>query len=115
MKFQKKNDEYQKAITEGNTKFPQNVKFKVEISKNFFTEAVGHVNGANAILKAAIDKVNTKKFKDAKDPGYIAEMERAKKEFALAITSLDKTLEYNPADDKAKALKETCDKQLKAL
>jgi len=115
LKFQKKNDEYQKAITEGNTKFPQNTKFKVEISKNFYVEAVSHVNGANAILKAAIDKINTKKFKDAKDPGYIAEMEKAKKEFALAIASLDKTLEYNPADDKAKALKETCDKQIKTL
>ena len=115
LKFQKKNDEYQKAITEGNTKFPQNVKFKVEISKNYFAEAVGHVNAANAILKAAIDKINTKKFKDAKDPGYVAEMGKAKKEFALAITSLDKTLEYNPADDKAKALKETCDKQIATL
>ena len=73
------------------------------------------MNAANAILKAAIDKINTKKFKDAKDPGYVAEMGKAKKEFALAITSLDKTLEYNPADDKANALKETCDKQIATL
>jgi tetratricopeptide (TPR) repeat protein len=114
-KFQKKNDEYQKAITEGNTKYPENVKFKGEISQNFFVEAVSHVNGANAILKAAIDKINTKKFKDAKDPGYVAEMDKAKKEFALAVTSLDKSLEFNPANDKAKALKETCEKQIKTL
>lgn len=114
-KIQKNNDAYLAAINEGAAKFPENAKFKGELSKNFFLEAVGHYNGGNAILKGAVDKINAKKFKDANDPGYKAEIEKAKKEFSAAIPLLDKAIELNPADEKAKEIKAACEKQVKAL
>ena len=114
-KIQKKNDEFLKVISDGLAKFPENVKFKVEMSKTHFAEGVSHYNTGNGILKAAIDKITSKKFKDAKDPGYIAEIAKAKKEFSDAIPAFDKTIELNPADEKAKEVKAACEKQVKAL
>lgn len=96
-------------------KFPANAKFKGEVSKNYFAAGVSHYNTGNAILKGAIDKINTKKYKDANDAGYKAEVAKAKKEFSDAIPSFDKTIELNPADDKAKEIKAACEKQVKAL
>lgn len=78
-------------------------------------EAVAHYNGGNGLLKAAIDKITSKKYKDANDPGYKAEIAKAKKEFSDAIPSLDKAIELNPADEKAKEIKAACEKQVKAL
>ncbi len=114
-KIKKNNDEYLKAINEGFAKFPENAKFKGDVSKLNFVEGVGHYNGGNSILKAAIEKINSKKFKDAKDPGYVAEIEKAKKEFTDAITSFTKASELNPADTKSAELKAACEKQVKAL
>ena len=113
---QKKKDEYLAALNEGITKFPESAKFKDALANNSFAEGVGFVNSANAIIKAAIDKVNTKKFKDDKDPAYKAEMEKAKKELTSGVASLDKALSFNPTDPtKIKALKEQIEKQLKTL
>lgn len=114
-KVLKNNDAYLKAINEGVTKFPQNAKFKGDLSKTYFSEGVSHYNTGNAILKGAVDKINAKKFKDAKDPGYMAEMAKAKKEFGDAIPSFDKAIELNAADEKAKEIKAACEKQVKAL
>ena len=114
-KFQKNNEAYLKAINEGIAKYPDNTNFKGELSKNFLLEGVGHYNGGNSLLKAAIDKVNAKKYKDANDPGYKAEIAKAKKEFSDAIPSFDKAMELNPADTKARDLKAACEKQIKAL
>ena len=114
-KFQKKNDEYLKAINEGIAKYPDNANFKGEIAKNFMLEGVAHYNAGNGLLKGAIDKINAKKFKDANDPGYKAEIAKAKKEFGDAIPSFDKALEINPADEQTKNLKAACEKQVKAL
>ncbi len=114
-KFQKNNDAYLKAINEGAAKYPENPSFKGELSKNFLMEAVAHYNGGNGLLKAAIDKITSKKYKDANDPGYKAEIAKAKKEFSDAIPSLDKAIELNPADEKAKEIKAACEKQVKAL
>ncbi len=114
-KIQNKNDEYMKAINEGYAKFPQNAKFKGDISRTYFTEGVNHYNAGNTILKGAVDKINSKKFKDANDPGYKAEVAKAKKEFSDAIPSLDKAIELNPANTKAAEIKAACEKQVKAL
>lgn len=114
-KVQKNNDEYVKVLAEGLKKYPENAKFKGEAARNYLFEAVGHYNRGNAILKGAIEKVTAKKFKDAKDPLYKAEIEKAKKEFSDAIPSLDMAIELNPADTKAKELKESCEKQVKTL
>ena len=114
-KIQKNNEAWLKTINEGFAKFPQSAKFKVDLSKTFFAEGVSHYNSGNTILKGAVDKINAKKYKDANDPGYKAEVAKAKKEFADAIPSFDKTIELNPADDKAKEIKAACEKQVKAL
>lgn len=114
-KFQKNNEAYLKAINEGVAKYPDNANFKGELSKNFLLEGVGHYNAGNGLLKAAIDRVNAKKYKDANDPGYKAEIAKAKQEFSDAIPSFDKAIELNPADTKAKELKAACEKQIKAL
>jgi tetratricopeptide (TPR) repeat protein len=114
-KFQKNNEAYLKALNEGFAKYPDNASFKGEISKNYLLEGVSHYNAGNGILKAAIDKVNAKKYKDANDPGYKAEIIKAKKEFSDAIPSFDKATELNPADKKAAELKAACEKQVKAL
>ena len=114
-KVLKNNDEYLKTLNEGFAKFPESTKFKGELSRNNFVEGVNHYNRGNTLLKGAIDKVTSKKFKDAKDPGYIAEIEKAKKEFSDAIPSLDKAIELNPADEKAKEIKAACEKQVKTL
>lgn len=114
-KIQKNNDAYLKVINEGVTKFPESAKFKGELSKNFLVEGIGRYNKGNTILKGAVDKINAKKYKDANDPGYKAEIASAKKEFADAIPSLTKAIELNPADEKAKELKAACEKQVKAL
>jgi len=81
----------------------------------FAQESVKLQNAGNGLLKAAIDRVNAKKYKDANDPGYKAEIAKAKKEFSDAIPSFDKAIELNPADAKAKELKAACEKQVKAL
>ena len=47
--------------------------------------------------------------------GENAEIAKAKKEFSDAIPSLDKAIELNPADEKAKEIKAACEKQVKAL
>ena len=83
-KFQKNNDAYLKAINDGVAKYPENPNFKGELSKNYLLEAVAHYNGGNGLLKAAIDKITSKKYKDANDPGYKAEIAKAKKEFSDA-------------------------------
>ncbi len=114
-KFQKNNEAYLKAINEGMAKYPENANFKGELSKNFLLEGVGHYNGGNALLKGAVDKINAKKYKDANDPGYKAEITKAKKEFTDAIPLFDKAIELNPADTKAQELKAACEKQVKAL
>ena len=114
-KVQKKNEEYLKALNEGLAKYPENAKFKGELSRNAFSEGVNHYNSGNAFLKGAVDKINSKKFKDAADPAYKAELEKAKKEFSEAIPSFDKAIELNPADEKAKELKVACEKQMKSL
>jgi pilus assembly protein Flp/PilA len=114
-RVQKMNDDYLKTINDGHAKFPDNAKFKGDLSKIHFMEGVGHYNTGNSILKAAIDKVNTKKFKDANDPGYKAEIAKAKKEFSDAIPSFDKAVELNPAETKALEIKAACEKQVKAL
>ena len=114
-KFQKNNEAYLKTINEGYAKYPDNAGFKAEIAKNYLMEGVAHYNTGNGLLKAAVDKINTKKFKDANDPGYKAEIAKAKKEFSDAIPSFDKATETNPADPKAAELKAACEKQIKAL
>lgn len=114
-KVQKNNDAYLKAINEGAAKFPENAKFKGELSKISLLEGVGHYNSGNALLKAAVDKVNAKKYKDANDPGYKAEIAKAKKEFTDAIPLFNKAIELNPTDTKAPELKAACEKQVKAL
>ena len=114
-KIQKKNDDYLKVLNDGFAKFPESAKFKGELSKNNFAEGINHYNGGNGILKSAIDKINTKKFKDANDPGYKAEIAKAKKEFNDAIPLFAKAIELNPADAKAQELKAACEKQVKAL
>ncbi|MCL4482647.1 MAG: tetratricopeptide repeat protein [Bacteroidetes bacterium] len=114
-KFLKNNDAYLKTINEAIAKYPANANFKGELSKNYLLEGVAHYNSGNALLKEAIDKINAKKFKDANDPGYKAELAKAKKEFSDAIPSFDKAIELNPADTKAQELKAACDKQVKAL
>ena len=114
-KFQKNNEAYLKTINEGVEKYPENANFKGELAKNFLLEGVSHYNAGNSLLKGAIDKINAKKFKDANDPGYKAEMAKAKKEFTDAIPPMDKAITLNPADEKAKELKAACEKQVKAL
>ena len=114
-KIQKNNEAYLKTINEGAAKFPENTKFKGELSKNALLEGVGHYNSGNSLLKGAVDKINAKKYKDANDPGYKADIAKAKKEFTDAIPLFDKAIELNPADEKAKELKAACEKQVKAL
>jgi tetratricopeptide (TPR) repeat protein len=114
-KFQKNTEAYLKAVNEGIAKFPENANFKVELSKTHFMEGVSRYNAGNGLLKGAVDKINAKKYKDANDPGYKAEIAKAKKEFSDAVPSFDKTIELNPADAKAAELKAACEKQVKAL
>ncbi|HEY3390460.1 MAG TPA: hypothetical protein VGK38_12855, partial [Prolixibacteraceae bacterium] len=114
-KLQKKNDEYLKVLNEGIAKFPENPKFKLELSKYYLMEGSVQYNKGAALLKSAVDKLTAKKYKDTKDPAYIADIEKVKKEFSDAIPSLDKALELNPADATAKSIKAACEKQLKVL
>jgi tetratricopeptide (TPR) repeat protein len=115
LKLQKNNKEYVKVINEGITKFPDNPKFKLELSKYYVAEGIGHYNSGVKLLNSASDKIKSKKYKDAKDPAYLADLEKVKKEFSDAIPSLDKALELNAADATAKTMKENCEKQLKTL
>lgn len=114
-KIQKNNDEYLKIINEGIAKYPENTKFKGELSKYYLIEGNTRYTAGATILKSAVEKVTSKKFKDTNDSGYKAEIEKAKKEFGAAIPSLVKSLELNPANENAKTLKAACEKQLKTL
>lgn len=114
-KAQKNNEEYFKMLKDGIAKFPDNTKFKVELGRYYSTEGKTFYNKGAMFLKNAIDKVNSKKFKDINDPAYKAEIEKAKKEFRSAIPSFTKALELNPADANAKSIKEYCENQLKTL
>ncbi len=114
-KLQKKNDEYLKVMNEGIAKFPENAKFKVDLAKYYLAEGSVQYNNGATLLKSAIDKVKAKKYKDSKDPAYLADIEKVKKEFSNALPSLDKAIELNPADATAKTIKTNCEKQLKTL
>jgi tetratricopeptide (TPR) repeat protein len=113
--MQKKDDEYVKALNEGIAKFPENPKFKMALSKYYIMEGSVQYNNGAKLLKSAIDKLKSKKYKDAKDPAYLADIEKVKKEFSDALPSLDKALELNPADATAKTIKANCEQQLKVL
>lgn len=114
-KLQKKDEEYVKVLNEGIAKFPENPKFKTELSKYYLMEGSVQYNNGAKLLKSAIDKLKLKKYKDSKDPAYLADIEKVKKEFSDAIPLLDKALELNPADATAKTLKANCEQQLKTL
>jgi len=114
-KMQKKNDDYVKVMNEGITKFPDNPKFKTELAKYYVIEGSLQYNNGATLLKSASDKVKAKKYKDAKDPAYLADMEKVKKEFSDAIPLLEKAIQLNPADANAKTIKANCEKQLKTL
>jgi tetratricopeptide (TPR) repeat protein len=115
LKAQKNNKEYLTVINEGIAKFPDNPKFKLELSKYYVSEGIGHYNNGVKLLNSASDKIKSKKYKDTKDPAYLVEIEKVKKEFSDAIPSLDKALELNSADVTAKTTKANCEKQLKEL
>ena len=115
LKLQKKNEEYVKVLNEGIVKYPENTKFKAELSKYYVIEGSVQYNGGATLLKSAIDKIKSKKYKDAKDPAYLADIEKVKKEFSDAIPLLEKALELNPTDANAKTMKANCEKQLKTL
>lgn len=115
LKVQKNNKEYLTVINEGIAKFPDNPKFKLELSKYYVADGIGHYNSGVKMLNSASDKIKSKKYKDAKDPAYLADVEKVKKEFSDAIPSLDKALELNAADATAKTMKANCEKQLKEL
>jgi len=115
LKLQKKNEEYVKVLNEGIVKYPENAKFKSELSKYYVIEGSIQYNGGATLLKSAIDKLKSKKYKDAKDPAYLADIEKVKKEFSDAIPLLEKALELNPTDANAKTMKANCEKQLKTL
>ena len=114
-KVQKKDEEYLKVLNEAMAKFPENPKFKDDLSKYYQGAGVTQYNSGATIMKGAVDKLNAKKYKDDKDPGYKAEVDKAKKEFSTAILSFTKALEFNPADEKSKTLKATSETQLKSL
>ncbi|HZK60925.1 MAG TPA: hypothetical protein VFC41_02535, partial [Anaerovoracaceae bacterium] len=115
LKLQKKNEEYIEVMNEGITKFPENAKFKADLAKYYLTEGSVQYNNGAKMLKGAIDKLKSKKYKDTNDPAYIADIEKVKKEFSDAIPSLDKAIELNPADATAKTIKTNCEKQLNTL
>lgn len=115
LKLQKKDDEYLKVINEGIVKFPENAKFKTDLAKYYLIQGSLQYNNGATLLKSAIDKLKSKKYVDTKDAGYLADIEKVKKEFSDAIPLLDKALELNPADATAKTIKANCEKQLKTL
>ena len=115
LKLQKKNAEYVKVMNEGIVKFPENTKFKADLGKYYLMDGSVQYNNGATLLKSAIDKLKSKKYKDTKDPAYLADIEKVKKEFSDAIPSLDKAIELNPADATAKTIKVNCEKQLKTL
>jgi len=115
LKLQKKNEEYVKVMNEGITKFPENTKFKADLAKYYLRAGSVQYNNGAKLLKSAIDKLKSKKYKDTNDPAYLADIENAKKEFSDAIPSLDKAIELNPADATAKTIKSNCEKQLNTL
>jgi len=115
LKLQKKNAEYVKVMNEGIVKFPENTKFKADLGKYYLMDGSVQYNNGATLLKSAIDKLKSKKYKDTKDPAYLADIEKVKKEFSDAIPSLDKAIELNPADATAKTIKANCEKQLKTL
>ncbi len=115
LKLQKKNEEYLKVMNEGITKFSENTKFKSDLAKYYLMEGSVQYNNGAKLLKSAIDKLKAKKYKDTNDPAYIADIEKAKKEFSDAIPSLDKAIELNPADATSKTIKTNCEKQLNTL
>lgn len=115
LKAQKNNKEYLTVINEGIAKFPDNPKIKLELSQYYVSEGVGHYNIGVNLRNSASAKIKSKKYKDTKDPAYLADIEKVKKEYSDAIPFLDKALELNAADANAKTTKAKCEIQLKEL
>ncbi len=114
-RMQKNNEEYLKMLNEGIAKFPESTKFVGELSKYYLLEGNSHYASGATVLKSAIEKITSKKYKDTNDPLYKADLKKSKEEFAAAIPLLAKSLELNPTNENAKAIKAACEKQLKAL
>src|SRR5665648_351722 len=83
LKLQKKNEEYVKVMNEGITKFPENTKFKSDLAKYYLRAGSVQYNNGAKLLKSAIDKLKSKKYKDTNDPAYLADIENAKKNLAM--------------------------------
>lgn len=114
-KGQKNTEEYLKVLNDGIVKYPEDAKLKGELAKYYLIEGNTRYNNGATILKGAVGKITSKKYKDTNDPAYKAEIEKSKEEFKAAIPSLDKSLELNPANANAKAIKAACEKQIKTL
>ncbi len=109
LKAQKKDDEYAKAIEEGFGKYKNGKTgnaFKKDYAKLFRDQAFGLYNEGAEITKAMQTAGADKMDKLKAD---------ARAKFSEAKPIIEKSLEINPDDANAKAIKDSIEKQLESL
>lgn len=105
-------DSYLKTLEEGINKYPNSKSIKTDLTKFYNKKALKHYNKGAEILKAAATDVSAGKYKTT-DDAYLAEIDKAKKEFKAAIPFLDKAQKYSPNDATAKKIRKGCEDNLK--
>lgn len=102
-----KDDEYKATLVEGVEKFPGDKKMAPALAKVYVSEGNKLYKKGAAILSAANQKVNAGGMTTA-DDAYVAEVAKAKKEFAAAIEVLEKALALDAENANATKLLEAC-------
>jgi tetratricopeptide (TPR) repeat protein len=102
------NDEaYKTALEEGVVKFPGDKKMAPALANIYVSEGNELYKKGAGIYSAANEKVNAGGL-TTEDAAYIAELDKAKKEFAAAIEVLEKAASLDPTNANATKLLVAC-------
>ena len=102
-----KDDEYKAALEEGAEKFPGDDKIAPALANIYVSEGNELYKKGAAIISAANEKVNSGSLSTA-DDAYIAEVDKAKKEFKDAVAVLEKAKALDSSNENAQKLIDAC-------
>jgi len=107
LKKQGKDDDYKAALEAGAEMFPDDSKIGPALANIYVSEGNELYKKGAAILSAANQKVNDGAMTTA-DDAYIAEVEKAKVEFAAAVEVLEKAQALDATNENAQKLLDAC-------
>lgn len=114
MQAKKDDAGYLNTLKEGIAKVPNSKALKETLGKYYFTEGNKHYKEAIDLLKSAANQVKAGKM-SATDKAFKDMNDKARVDLKEAMKWMDMTLDVNPNDSNAKAVKNSCVNQLQML